>query len=152
MRNASIAILLTLLVGACNGPFGLMAGGPLDGTPAPAPTDWAFAGAAGTIQLETNPAEPYSVNLAYTVIDGALYLNAGDTHTRWAQNMDADPRVRLRLDDRIYDLRAERVSDTATIEAFSVAWTGQSFFRRDPRDLEQVWIYRLLPREASGSS
>ena len=152
MRSPSTAILLTLLLVGCNGPFGLMAGGRLEGAAAPAPTDWAFAGAAGTIQLETNPAEPYSVNLAYTVIDGALYLNAGDTHTQWAQNMDADPRVRLRLDDRIYDLRAERVSDAETIETFSVAWTDQSFFRRDPRDLDQVWIYRLLPREGSDDS
>lgn len=142
-------ILLLLLLGGCNGPFGLMAGGRLDGSSAPAPADWAFAGSSGTLQLETRPEEPYSVNLAYTVLDGVLYLNAGDTRTQWVENMDADPRVRLRLDGRVYDLRAERVTEAAELDAFGAAWTDQSFFRRDPRELGEVWVYRLVPRSAA---
>ena len=62
------------------------------------------------MQLETNPAEPYSVNLAYTVLGGRFYVNAGGTETRWAAHIAADPRVRLRLDERLYDLRARRVT------------------------------------------
>ncbi|MCP5040560.1 MAG: nitroreductase family deazaflavin-dependent oxidoreductase, partial [bacterium] len=63
------------------------------------------------IQLETNPEDPYSVNIAYTVVDDQLYIYAGDTRTQWVENMEADPRVRFRLDDTIYELRAERVTD-----------------------------------------
>ena len=132
--------------GGEGGPAGLLPGGSLAGETAPHPGDWGFAGDAGTIQLETNPAEPYSVNLAYTVIDGRIYINAGGTETRWAVHIAADPRVRLRLEDRLYALRARRVTGTAELEAFAEAWTAQSFFRRDPRRYEEVWLYELLPR------
>jgi hypothetical protein len=145
-------LLRALVVGAalasvgCNGPFGLLPGGRLDGASSPPPDDWAFAGDSGTAQLETRPDDPYSVNIAYTVMGGRLYINAGDTETRWVKNIAADARVRLRLDGTLYALRAERVSDAAVVEAFGRAWTDQSIFRRDPSKLEVVWIYRLAPR------
>ena len=139
------ALLLVALLG-CNGPTGLLPGGALEGEAKSPPRDWAFAGSHGTIQLETRPAEPYSVNLAYTVLDGTLYLNAGDTETQWVKNMNANPDVRLRIDGVLYELRAERVTDGAEIAAFGKAWTSQSMFRRDPTELDEVWIYRLSSR------
>lgn len=141
-----VVLLIALVALACNGPFGLLPGGGLEGEGRPAPDDWTFAGAYGTGQLETNPAEPYSVNLVYTIVDGRPYINAGDTETQWVKNMTADPRIRLRIEDTIYELRAERVSDEAEIARFAPAWTDQSSFRRDPRELEQLWLYVLRPR------
>jgi hypothetical protein len=142
-----LVLFLGLLIAlGCNGPVGLLPGGTLDGETGPAPADWVFAGDYGTVQLETQPDDPYSVNLAYTVVDGWLYLNAGDTETQWVQNMTANPLVRLRLDGTLYELRAERVTDESEIEAFGAAWTSQSMFRRDPRGLDEVWIYRLVSR------
>ena len=70
----------------------------------------------------------------------------GGTETRWAAHIAADPRVRLRLDERLYDLRARRVTDAAEVYAFAEAWTSQSFFRRDPRGYDEVWLFELLPR------
>jgi hypothetical protein len=130
----------------CNGPMGLLPGGSLDGDAEPAPADWSFAGDYGTVQLETLPEDPYSVNIAYTVVDGRLYINAGDTETQWVKNMSANPLVRLRMDGLLYDLRAERVTDAVAIDAFGDAWTSQSMFRRDPRKLDEVWIYQLVSR------
>lgn len=140
--------LLLLLVAAsgCNGPLLLLPGGKLDGEAKPAPPDWAFAGDYGTAQLETRPDDPYSVNLAFTVMEGRLYINAGGTETQWVKNMAANPEVRLRVDGELYDLRAERVGDAGEIAAFARAWTSQSMFRRDPTGYDEVWIYRLLPR------
>lgn len=145
-----LAVLALLISLGCNGPFGLMAGGRLDGEVAPVPTDWALIGDYGTCQLETRPEEPYSVNIAYTVLNGQLYINAGDTETRWVQNIDVDPRVRLRVDGLLYELRAERVTDAAEIAKFGKAWTDQSYFRRDPAELSPVWVYRLVERSAEG--
>ena len=130
----------------CSGPFVVFPGGRLDGDEKPVPTDWSFAGDYGTCQLETNPDEPYSVNIAYTILDGSVYLNAGDTETQWVENMGADPAVRLRIDGSVYAMRAERVSDTAEIARFGEAWTGQSMFRRDPAELDPVYVYRLVGR------
>jgi hypothetical protein len=145
---ASRTVLLLSLFGllGCNGPFFVFPGGKLDGEARPAPADWSFAGSSGTVQLETRPEEPYSVNVAFTVLNGSLYVNAGDTESRWAEHIAADPRVRLRLGGLLYELRAERVSDPAAIAAFGKAWTSQSVFRRDPAKLEQVWLFRLVPR------
>ena len=141
-----IAFLSLFVVLACNGPVGLMSGGVLAGDSKPAPSDWVFAGDNGTVQLETRPEDPYSVNVAYTVVDGSIYFNAGDTETRWVENITRNPLVRLRMHGDLYDLRAERVTDAAEIAAFAKAWTGQSMFRRDPAKLDEVWIYRLVAR------
>lgn len=155
MSFAKIPARRALLLGVClvslgcNGPFLLLPGGALSGEPAETPADWGFAGSAGTAQLETRSAESperYSVNIAYTVIDGALYINAGDTETRWAQNIAQDPNVRLRIEDALYETRADRVTDADALDAFGEAWTNQSWFRRDPRELDRVWLYRIVAR------
>ena len=149
MKNSTrpgLGLGLMLALIGCNGPMFLLPGGSLDGDAAPTPADWAFAGDSGTIQIETRPADPYSVNVAFTILDGVLYVNAGGTETRWAAHIAADPRVRLRLDERLYDLRARRVTDAAEIDAFAEAWKSQSFFRRDPRGYDEVWLFELLPR------
>jgi hypothetical protein len=147
--SSSLRLLSFLLLAAgsaCSGPTFLLPGGELDGEVRPAPSDWAFAGNYGIAQLETRPDDPYSVNIAFTVLGGRLYVNAGDTETQWVKNIAANPRVRLRMDGALYDLLAERVTDTEEIAAFGAAWTSQSFFRRDPARLEEVWIYRLVSR------
>ena len=141
-----LLLLLVLSAPACSGPFGLMSGGELTGEVKPVPSDWTFAGDVGTAQLETKPEDPYSVNLAYTLVDGALYINAGDTETQWVQNLTANPRVRLRVEGVLYELRADRVTDPDEIARFARAWTSQSAFRLDPTELEEVWIYRLHAR------
>lgn len=146
-RVALVALVVSVLGGVgCNGPFVLLPGGELDGETRPVPSDWSFAGSSGTMQLETNPAEPYSVNVAYTIEDGVFYVNAGDTETQWVKHIAADPRVRARLDGILYEMRAVRVDDAAEIARFGEAWTSQSFFRRDPAELDPVWIYRLVAR------
>ena len=129
----------------CNGPFVVFPGGALSGDVKTTLPSWS-AGEYGTAQLETNPAEPYSVNIAYTVLDDGLYINAGDTETQWVKHMTADPRVRLRVDGVVYEADVVRIDDAAILDAFAEAWTSQSMFRRDPRELEQVWLYRLVPR------
>jgi hypothetical protein len=141
-----VFLVLMIAVLGCSGPMSLLPGGELDGETTSAPTDWAFAGDYGTVQLETRPDDPYSVNVAYTILESRLYINAGDTETRWVKNIASNPQVRLRMDGAIYELRAERVTDADEISAFAAAWTSQSMFRRDPSAFDEVWIYRLVPR------
>ena len=144
-----VALLLAVVATACNGPLPFMAGGKLTGESAPPPAGWKLAADHGTAQLETRPDDPYSVNLVYTVVDGRMYVNAGENESNWVKNIEANPAVRLRVDGVIYDARAERVTERAEIEAFAAAWTSQSTFRRDPSQYEQVWIYRLVPAPKS---
>lgn len=141
-----VTSLLALLAAACNGPFGLLPGGRLDGETRAVPAKWDHIGESGQMQLESRPGDPYSVNVNFTVMDGELYVNAGDTQTEWVKHIEADPNVRLRIDGVVYELRAERVTDSAEIARFGKAWTRQSMFLRDPTQFEEVWIYRMVPR------
>ncbi len=141
-----LLVLFLLPVASCNGPLPFMSGGELDGQATPVPQEWALSDDFGVVQLETRPEAPYSVNIAYTLMDGGLYVNAGDTETQWVKNMNANPLVRLRVAGLLYDLRALRVTDAATILAFGKAWTSHSMFHRDPASLGEVWIYRLVAR------
>jgi hypothetical protein len=140
--------LLLLVLGAvgCDGPFVVFPGGRIDGEVRPAPPTWGDDGEYGFAQLETRPGDPYSVNIAYTIHSGALYVNAGDTETQWVKNMTADPNVRLRIDGTLYALTALRVQDEAEIARFGEAWVDQSMLRRDPAELDEVWLYRMAPR------
>ncbi len=142
----SLLSLAGVVFSSCNGPLPFLSGGKLEGAVQPAPTSWAFAEDFGVIQLETRPADPYSVNIAYTVLEGALYIYAGDTETEWVKHMNADPRVRFRLGDEIYELNAERVTDGDDIAAFAKAWVGHSSIHRDPMALDTTWLYRLKAR------
>lgn len=146
MPNRLVSSLLAVVALACNGPFGLLPGGKLTGKPKPAPSDWNAVGKSGTVQLETRPEEPYSVNISYRLVDGALYINAGDTETQWAKNIATNPDVRLRVNGALYDLRAQRVTDPQEIARFGEAWTRQSMFLRDPTQFDEVWLYRLRSR------
>ena len=142
------AFTLALVVGllGCGGPFVVFPGGALSGPVVPVPESFAFAEDAGTIQLETRPADPYSVNIAGIVIDGRLFINAGDTRTTWVEHMEADPRVRTRIDGQIYELRAERVTDSAEMKAFAQAWVDRVTFGRDPTKLDVAYVYELKRR------
>ncbi len=141
-----LPLLPMLIAFGCNGPVVLLPGGKLNGEGRPVPADWAFAGDYGTAQLETRPEDPYSVNIAYTFVDGSPFINAGGTETQWVKNIAANPRVRFRLDGVLYDMRVERVENRAEIAEFGKAWTSQSMFRLDPVGLDEVWLYRLVPR------
>jgi hypothetical protein len=138
-------LLVSALVG-CGGPFVVFPGGRLSGPVEPAPESFAFARDAGTVQLETRPEDPYSVNIACAVVGDALYVSAGDNRSRWVEHMEANPLVRLRIDGTLYELRAQRVVDEAEMEAFAEAWLAKGAWARDPTALDEAWVYRLGPR------
>ena len=146
MTNRLVSSLLAVIALACNGPLGLLPGGKLTGESRPTPSDWNGVAKSGTVQLETRPEAPYSVNISYRVLDGVLYINAGDTETQWVKNIAVDPNVLLRMNGALYSLRAQRVSDPAEIARFGEEWTSQSMFLRDPANFDEVWVYRLASR------
>lgn len=142
IRCISLALFLS---SGCGGPFAVLPGGALNGPVEPTPESFAFARDAGTVQLETRPEDPYSVNIACAVVGDALYVSAGANKARWVENMEANPLVRLRIDGAIYELRARRVTDDAEMRAFADEWIKNSW-ARDPTKLSEVWVYQLGAR------
>jgi len=140
-----LGVLGLLSLAACGGPIVVFPGGALDGPVEPTPASFDFARDAGTIQLETRPEDPYSVNIACAIVGDALYVSAGENKSQWVENMEANPLVRLRIEGNVYELSARRVTDDAEMQAFADEW-NKNAWARDPMSLDEVWVYQLGAR------
>ena len=143
----SFIATLTFVLTACDGPFIFTAGGELSGSVVEPPDTWVLAEDSALAQLETRPEDPYSINLVYVQIDGHLYVYAGNTQTEWVQHIEQNPQVRIRINENIYPMRAIRVYDNDEFIAFADLWASRSMFQRDPKQFDEVWLYRLERRE-----
>ena len=139
-------LLLPLLVGCGGGPFAYFPGGALEGTPTSAPDSWAFTDEVDTIQLETNPAEPYSVNIWVVGLGEHLYVHAGDNRAEWVANMEADPNVRLQVEDAVYALAATRVTDQAEFDRFAEAYAQKYWGPPGNGNVAEAYLFRLTAR------
>lgn len=146
-----VALILTGSATACRGPFLLLPGGALDGQTAPAPEDWSFTDSVSTVQLETRPADPYSVNIWAVGMGPSIYVHAGANRSTWVEHLEADPNVRLRVNDSIYELVATRVDAQEEFDRFSAAYDGK--YGRRPRNekVAEAYLFRLAPRPGRGS-
>lgn len=152
--STALSLALVLFTAAC-GPMGPLPGGPLAGkVHEGAVTDWSFADGVHVAQLETNPADPYSVNVWCGTHHGKLYLptsmTRGTEHPgeqQWTRNVILDPNVRVKLGDEIYLARANRVTDTAELEAAKAALVKKYASGGSELDRKrEIWIFRLDPR------
>jgi len=148
VRGSFLLILGISLVagalGACSYiPF---SGGALEGEVASPLADWRELDSAQIIQLETNSNDPYSVKLWIIGQHKHLYVFAGDSHAQWAQNIDSDPNVRLKVGGTIYELHATRVLDQEEFRRFADAWLEK--YGSDRRDVLAVnnYLYRMTRR------
>ena len=127
-------------------PFLVLPGGALTGNVTPAPADWSDTDEVSTVQLETRPADPYSVNVWVVALDEHLYVHAGANRSEWVEHIEADPDVRLRVGDAIYALRAARVETQDECDRFSEAYEAK--YGRRPRNgnVAEAYLFRLAPR------
>ena len=145
LRSSLLAVLMTGWVG-CSGPFVLLPGGELEGEPAPVPEDWGFSDAISTIQIETRPEEPYSVNIWVVAMGDALYLHAGRKRATWIEHLEADPRLRVRIEGRIYELAATRVVSAEEFARFADAYEAKYGIRPRNENVAEVYLMRLEAR------
>ena len=141
-----LSLCLAAPLTGCGGPFVLLPGGALEGTKVPTPDSWAFTDAVDTVQFETLPADPYSVNIWVIALDENLYVHAGASRSTWVENMEADPNVRLRVDDSIYELAASRVESQQEFDRFSDAYEKKYDRRPRNENVEEGYLFRLGAR------
>ncbi|MEM7219311.1 MAG: hypothetical protein AAF515_13180 [Pseudomonadota bacterium] len=130
MNKPTLGALLAgclLTLAACQSPMLVFPGKALRGEVAIA-DDFAFADRHALLTLEVRPERPYSVLLRTTVIDEALYIDAGAR--RWRRFIEANPNVRIKLGDQIYPARCDPVSDPAITRRFL---PGRTIYRVTPR-------------------
>jgi hypothetical protein len=82
-------------------------------------TDWSFTDAIPTVKLQTHTwyLLPHSVNIGVVYYNGHLYLSSvymrPDVKYRWNEDVLRDPRVRLKIGDKLYDRTLSYVTDPA---------------------------------------
>jgi hypothetical protein len=141
-----IVPLLAAWLAGCGGPVALLPGGALEGAVVPPPADWSFTDAVSTVQLETRPAEPYSVNIWMIGMDGSAYVHAGTNRSAWVEHIEADPSVRLQVSDAIYELAAARVTAQDEFDRFSDAYEKKYGRRPRNENVAEAYLFRLAPR------
>jgi len=137
------------------GPLGPIPGPELSGPVVEEPVDdWSWIDAVKVVQIETRPEDPYSVSTWVTRVGNEIYVFAGDEESPWVENIGNDPRVRVRIRGRIYELAAVRVADLEKKRVFLTAMKSkyQNDFGFDPEFFERGWdsgafvLLRMEPR------
>jgi hypothetical protein len=141
-----LALALAAPLAGCGGPCVLLPGGALEGANRATPGNWAFTDEVKTVQLETRPADPYSVNLWVVALDDGLYIHAGASRSTWVEHIETDPAVRLRVDEAIYELRASRVASQEEFDRFSDAYERKYGRRPRNENVDEAYLFRLGPR------
>ena len=144
-----------LLFSLACGPIGPIPGGRLSGEAGPREVDdWSFAADVENAQLETRPDDPHSVNTWFVARGPRLYvptsmiLGPKDPRERsWVAHVEADPRVRIRLGDRVFERVAVRVEEPGEYDPARSALEARYDLDPAERDPErEIWIFRLDPR------
>ena len=140
----TLLLPFVLLLSACEYiPF---SSGALEGTLTPAPTDWTEAASPSVIELETNPAEPYSVKLWIVGTGEKLYIHAGANRTTWVEHMEVDPRVKVLANGALYELTSERVTSAEEFAAFADVYEEKYGNRPRNENVDEAYLFRLFPR------
>lgn len=145
------SLLAVLALAAC-GPLGPISGGKLAGELVSAPVvDWSFTDAISTIEIETRPEAPYSVTVWCFRSGSALYVPSRNPRSKaWVHHVLADPRIRLRIDGKLYERAAVHVADTAEIEAIVPALLEKYQLEVPDSDARpDVAFFRIEPRGES---
>lgn len=148
--GAALAVLLALAAlayAARTNPIGPVAGRQLTGeVVAEAVEDWSFSDEHPLIAIETRPAAPHSVTVICFSHEGVLYVPAQNAPAKsWPHYAVSDPRVRVKIGDRIYPARATRVDDPELRPALIAAAAAKYDFElpQEPAALDDVWVFRI---------
>ena len=156
-RGSRFGLVVLLMIAFGCGPLGPFSGGRLSGDPGSAEvSDWSAWSDEETLQVETRPDDPHSVNTWFVAIGPALYVPTSmilgpdkPEERGWVANVKADPRVRIRVGGLVYERRAVRLGEGAEYDAALSALDAKYEQGPDDRDAgREVWIYRMDPRSS----
>ena len=146
MSRLISALVFISLAQGCSPEMLPFSSGQLEGTVVPAPSDWRPVASQEVVQLESQPADPYSVNLWVLGEESHLYVFAGGTKANWIEHIEVDPNVRMKVGDSIYELKADRVLDADEFEHFAQGWEAKYGRRPWNEDVNDTYLMRLTAR------
>jgi hypothetical protein len=144
-------IALLLALGAAGAyalrsdPLGPLAGKRLAGPVVSEPvSDWSFTDEHYLIAVETRPAAPHSVTTICFAHEGSLYVPAqGGSAKDWTHFAVSNPRVRLKIGDKVYPAIATRITDPDAREAMVAAARAKYDFDGGDTPPEDIWLFRM---------
>jgi hypothetical protein len=87
------------------------------------------------------------VNVWGVGLGGRFYIAASSRESTWARNIVADPRVRLRVGEDLFELRATPAEDPAEIAAFVAGLERKYDYEIGPElETGDAVLFRLEPR------
>jgi len=116
-------------------------------------TDWSFTDKYRNIYVQTKTwyLVPHSVTTGCTAKDGKLYLTSiyrpGQQFPRdkaWNRNFIRDPRVRLKIGDKLYDQTLALVMDETEKDAVLEA-KAKKYPQQPAVDKSRVYVFKVLP-------
>ncbi len=114
--------------------------------------DWSFTDAHREILIETRTLYwiPHSVTIVCAATDGKLYVGARNPDgKRWVANVDRDPEVRLKIGDRVYELRLVPVESADVREAVFSAYSAKyGWSASAPEERPPFRSWEVVEREA----
>ncbi len=141
--RAFIAILLPVLFGF--GPCGPIAGTELSGEQVSEKiADFRFVNDVDDCALEVNSADPHSVTVNCWTVGKQLFIGCKECEgKKWSRLIDADQLARVRIGERVYPVKATKMSDLIAIQR---AWTRrlQKYGDDEPETVpEGYWLYHI---------
>jgi hypothetical protein len=150
LRSAMLLLCVGALLGGCQ-PADTRPGLWLSGEPAPYPEDWTFAHTYPEIALEVSTPYllPHSITIWCAALDGDLYIAAGRPETKnWPGWVDADPNVRIRVGDDLYEARVVPLEDEALIRRV-MAVQAEKYGFEVPSGPTGTRYWIVTPRDAA---
>jgi hypothetical protein len=147
---AILAVCVVLGARFADGPLGPVPGGPMSGERAVEPvTHWDFVVDRDSVELEVNPAAPRSITTWVVGHEGQAYIPSGfGSRKTWPGQLLADGSAVLRVDGKLYEQQAVRVTDDALLEELRGVLIRK--YALDPEghfSSSDTWFFRLDPRE-----
>ena len=160
LLGALVGIVAALLVGArfADGPIAIIAGGPFrSGTLVAGPEpDWSFVHDVREVQFQL--VEPPRSRTTWILDhEGKAYIPSGYMTTwwgklwkQWPHEVEKDPRILLRIGDKLYERKLVRVQDGPVIAPL-LAELSRKYANGREIPMEAVtsgylWLFELAPR------
>ena len=144
-----IALVLSVAYQFRTDPIAMLAGKRVSGEEQPYPNDWLFTHEHMTVAVESRSDDPHSVTTICIVHNGTLYIPAQSGSTKkWPQYVLGDSRVRIKIGDKVYPVKATRELDLSIEEVVS---SGAAKYPQlaeiEPEDRpKDVWLFRISQR------
>ena len=112
--------------------------------------DWESLADVDVIEVvtEDEDGDPRETKVWFVTLEGETYLRT--SASRWLENLRRDPNLRLRIEDREYEARAEEATTEALIEAVDAATREKYGFQERVIHvfrMRKPEILKLAPRD-----